>query len=222
MTRGQRRLTVLLGLALVAGACGSSTDGATEPGDQPLATTTTTTGPTTTTTTLVLETTEAPTIAGVALPRFGDTPDPALGLTAPTVTGSSFDGSALSIEPSGNYTVIVFVAHWCPHCQSEVKSLGPYLTTSPPADNIDVVAVSTGVDPQRPNYPPAEWLTPEAWPHPVLADSDDGAMANAYGLNAYPFWVVLDPTGTVIARTAGSLPPESVETLFSNLSQLQG
>ncbi|MDH3605896.1 MAG: hypothetical protein OER12_02755, partial [Acidimicrobiia bacterium] len=97
-----------------------------------------------------------------------------------------------------------------------------YFATTPPADNVEVVAVSTGVDPRRPNYPPSKWLTPAAWPFPVVADSADGAMANAFGLNAFPFWVILDPGGTVIARNAGSLPLESVAALFQNLSQLEG
>jgi len=207
----------------VAAACGAASGGKVDPAPgTPLATPTTAPTTTTTTTLAPLETTEAATIVGAALPRFGSTPDPAVGLAAPTLAGTSFDGSTISIEPSGKHQVVIFLAHWCPYCQGEVEDLGPYFATTPPADNVEVVTVSTGVDPFKPNYPPSEWLTPAAWPFPVLADSADGAMASAFGLNAFPFWVILDPGGTVIARNAGSLPPESVASLFQNLSQLEG
>ncbi len=45
-------------------------------------------------------------------------------------------------------------------------------------------------------------------------------VATAYGLNAFPFWVILDPDGVVLVRTAGSLPLETVEGLFANLAEL--
>ncbi|MDH3607456.1 MAG: hypothetical protein OER12_10740, partial [Acidimicrobiia bacterium] len=111
-------------VGLVAAACGSASGGDVDPASGALLATTTT-APTTTTTTLApQETTEAATIVGAALPRFGSTPDPAVGLAAPTIAGTSFDGSAVSIEPSGKHQVVIFLAHWCPHCQSEVKDLG--------------------------------------------------------------------------------------------------
>ena len=54
-------------------------------------------------------------------------PDPAIGKTVPTLTGKSvYDGGAVTIGPDtggGKPQVIVFVAHWCPHCQAEVPRL---------------------------------------------------------------------------------------------------
>ena len=90
------------------------------------------------------------TITGEPLPRFGNSPDPAVGLVAPTVSGVSFDGSPVTIEPSDKFTVIMFLAHWCPHCQTEIDDLGPYLAETPLPDNVEVVSVSTGVDANRP------------------------------------------------------------------------
>ncbi|MEP6299655.1 MAG: hypothetical protein ABJ382_20225, partial [Ilumatobacter sp.] len=47
--------------------------------------------------------------------------DPAIGVAAPVVTGQSFDGSEIVIgAPTENPTMIVFLAHWCPHCNDEV------------------------------------------------------------------------------------------------------
>ncbi|MGI9648031.1 MAG: TlpA family protein disulfide reductase [Acidimicrobiia bacterium] len=225
-----------LAVALIAAACGA---GATPDAEEstPLATivttttststsTTTSTTTTTTTTTTILpalaETAGEVTITGPALPLFGSGPDAAIGQTAPVVNGSSFDGSEVNIEPSGKFSVIMFLAHWCPHCRGEVEDLGPYFESSPPPDNVEVLSVSTGVRPAADNYPPSEWLTPDAWPVPVLIDTDDAAVSNAFGLNAFPFWVVLDPQGVVLGRNAGSLPQESVEALFENLAEREG
>jgi thiol-disulfide isomerase/thioredoxin len=219
---------LLIGLALVAAACGGEQATGFDSG-APLTTTTalpptttTTLAPTTTTPLAVTETAERVALDGASLPRLGQAPDPAVGMVAPTAVGTDFDGDPVAIAPSGNYQLLMFLAHWCGHCQNEVEALGPYLeaTTLPP--NVEVLSVSTGVDENRPNYPPSEWLTAEAWSPPVLVDTADSAVGAAFGLNAYPFWVVLDPQGVVLARTAGSLPLESIEALFENLSALEG
>ena len=213
---------LVVALALVAAACGSSSAG-TQPDDSaPLATTSTSTtvAPTITTVVELMEVADGVTITGGSLPRFGESPDPAVGLLAPTVSGVSFDGSAVTIEPSEKYTVVMFLAHWCSHCQGEVDDLGPYFAGTPLPANVEAVSVSTGVDPNRPNYPPSEWLTPEAWPTPIIIDTADGAIRSAFGLSAFPFWTILDPNGVVLARTAGSLPLETVEGLIANLAGL--
>lgn len=208
-----RRLAA--GLVVIAAACGGSTANDTAGS---LATTSTFT----TTTVAVQETAASVSLGGNPLPRFGEAPDPAVGLVAPVASGAGFDGTAVEIAPSGNFTVVMFLAHWCTACQGEVEEFGPYFAASPPPDNVDVISVSTGVAPNRPNYPPSEWLTAETWPLPVLVDTAESDVAAAYGLNAYPFWVVLGPDGVVLARTAGSLPLESVEALFGNLAELEG
>ncbi|MDH3540136.1 MAG: TlpA family protein disulfide reductase [Acidimicrobiia bacterium] len=213
-------------LALVAAGCGEATTGATTGNAAPVATAPTTAAPTTaaptTTTTTLVEFDEGVAVEGNALPRFGDAPDPAVGLVAPTVDGISFDGSGVRIEPTGKFTVIMFLAHWCPHCNDEVEALGPYFEATAVPDGVEVLTVSTSANPERPNYPPSEWLSPDTWPLPVLIDNAETAVAAAYGLNAFPFWVVLDPDGVVLGRTAGSLPLVTVEGLFDNLAELAG
>ena len=219
-----KRLAVCL--ALVAAACGGQAT--TDDDSTPLSTTTTvatsTTSSTTTPTTdvVAIETADSVALDGSPLPRFGENPDPAVGQTAPTASGTDFWGDPVEIAPTGRYQVLMFLAHWCGHCQNEVAELGPYLETTPLPPNVDVMSISTGVSPDRPNYPPSEWLTPDGWSPAVLVDTADGAVGAAFGLNAFPFWVVLDPEGVVLARTAGSLPLESVETLFDNLAGLEG
>ena len=46
--------------------------------------------------------------------------DTELGSTAPTVVGYDFMGQRVTIEDNGKPKLIVFLAHWCPHCQREV------------------------------------------------------------------------------------------------------
>jgi thiol-disulfide isomerase/thioredoxin len=136
------------------------------------------------------------------------------------VVGTSFDGSEVRIEPTGKFTVVMFLAHWCPHCMDEVEEFGPYFEETPLPEGVEVLTVSTSVSETRANYPPSEWLTPDAWGLPVLADTGANEVSDAYGLNAFPFWVILDPDGVVLGRTAGSLPLETVEGLFANLAEL--
>lgn len=217
-----RRASLLVVVVLVA-ACGSDRPTSFDAGT-PLATTSTsstTTTLATTTTTTRPEVAASVIISGEALPRFGDGPDPAIGMPAPTVSGTDFEGITVEIGSSDSYQVVMFLAHWCPHCQSEVDLLGPWLEASPPPAGIEVLSVSTGVSSDRPNYPPSKWLNGADWPVPVLLDTADGEVAQAFGLNAYPFWVVTDPNGAVLVRTAGSLPLESVEALFENLAGIE-
>ena len=211
---------LVVAVVLVAAACGSSSAG-TQPDDStPLATTTTVAPTTTTTLPVLLNVADEVTITGKSLPPFGTSPDPAVGLVAPTVSGVSFDGSIVTIEPSEKFTVVISLAHWCPYCQEEVEELGPFLSETPLPDNVEVFLMSTFVDETKPNYPPSEWLTPEAWPTPVLVDTVDSVVADAFGFRSVPFWTILDPDGVVLARTAGSLPLATVEGLFANLAGL--
>jgi len=71
-----------------------------------------------------------PTITGSALPPLTDpASDPALGMTAPTVTGTSASGATTTIGPSANPKLVVFLAHWCPHCRAEVPRIVAYMNS---------------------------------------------------------------------------------------------
>jgi cytochrome c biogenesis protein CcmG, thiol:disulfide interchange protein DsbE len=145
-----------------------------------------------------------------ALPEGGD--DPAMGLLAPNVSGTDFDGSAVAIDPGdGAAKLVVFLAHWCPHCQAEVPVIAPYLAGDEKPEGLEVVAVSTAVSDARDNYPPQEWLEREGWPSPVIRDDGDNSAANAYGLTAYPYYVVIDEEGAVVGRDSGEMAIEDFD-----------
>ena len=155
--------------------------------------------------------THAVTVDGTPLPQYssllysGNDSDPAIGMTIPTVKGVSvFDGKSVTIEPTGTPQAIVFVAHWCPHCQAEVPRLIA-LAKQGVFDGVDVTAVATGTNPAAVNYPPSSWLKNEGWPFAVMADSPQGTAAAALGISAYPYFVLVDADGKVAGRATGEI-----------------
>lgn len=153
-----------------------------------------------------IEETRSVTVSGAALPMFApDGADAAVGTAIPEVKGQSFDGSPVEIRNDGRAKLIVFVAHWCPHCQKEIPLLAGWLKSNTLPGGVDLYTVSTGVTSERPNYPPSTWLKKEGWMGPTLADSDDQEAADAFGLSAFPYFVAVDGSGKVVARTSGEI-----------------
>lgn len=140
--------------------------------------------------------------------------DPAVGATIPEVTGQQFDGSSISIGPSGKPKVVMFVAHWCPHCQAEVPRVQEWLDAGGMPSDVDLYAVATGTASNRPNYPPGEWLRSKGWSVPTLVDDEQSTAASAFGLSAYPFFVVVDGSGKVVLRTSGELTEDQWNALL--------
>lgn len=157
-------------------------------------------------------------VDGTKLPRLEDgLPDAAVGARLPVLRGSSFDGRPVTIESDGHPKVVLFLAHWCPHCQRELPRLAAWLRQGGAPAGVTVHAVATGTRPDRPNYPPSEWITREGWPRPVLADDADGTAAAAVGLSAYPFFVFVDREGRVVSRRTGEIPIEELDAVLRGL-----
>lgn len=140
--------------------------------------------------------------------------DPAVGVVAPEVEGQSFDGSSVEIGDDGRPKVLVFLAHWCPHCQVEVPKLVDWLGDNGVPEDVDVYGIATGTSQDRPNYPPSRWLDREGWDQPTLVDSNEGNVASAFGLSAFPFFVALDSDNAVVARGSGELSIPEWEALL--------
>jgi thiol-disulfide isomerase/thioredoxin len=105
---------------------------------------------------------------------------------------------------------VVFLAHWCPHCQREVPRLVEWSESGDLPAGVDVVAVATATTPERDNFPPSAWLTEERWPFDVLLDDARSTAAFAYGLSAYPFFTLLDEQGRVLLRGSGDVDADSL------------
>ncbi|MEO5885455.1 MAG: TlpA disulfide reductase family protein [Candidatus Limnocylindrales bacterium] len=153
-----------------------------------------------------------PVISGAALAPFqGPTGDAAVGRPIPTVTAASG-----SIAPDGRPKVLLFLAHWCNHCQNEVPVVQAWLDGGGLPAAVDLVSISTGIDASRPNYPPEDWLARESWTPPVITDPTN-AVADAFGLTAFPYWVLVGSDGTVQGRLTGELSIADLESVIASL-----
>lgn len=134
--------------------------------------------------------------------------------TAPVVTGETFAGESITI-PGDGPAVVVFLAHWCPHCQREVPVIVDWLAANGAPDGVDLLGVATGIDESRENYPPDAWLEREGWDVPTLVDDADSSVAKQYGLTAFPYFVAIDADGTIVDRQTGELTIAQVEALLA-------
>lgn len=162
--------------------------------------------------------TQPVTVTGQSLPRLSATDDAALGRPAPEFSGRNFIGDPVEIRNDGRGKVLVFMAHWCPHCQAEVPRLVA-VGQGGKIEGVEVTAVATGTSPDQPNYPPSEWLAREDWPYGVVLDDEQGTAGNAFGLSAYPFLVFVDADGNVAGRTSGEISEEDLTAIFSALAK---
>ena len=138
--------------------------------------------------------------------------DASVGAPAPTASGVNFEDEAVDLLNEDGGTILVFLAHWCPHCQAEVPRIVEHLGGSLPED-VELVGVPTSTDPTQGNYPPSAWLEAEDWPFDVLVDSEDNELAQAYGVQSFPAFVAVGPDGNVQLRGSGELSTAGLDAL---------
>ncbi len=168
----------------------------------------------------------AVTVTGESLPDYptdgglaaDPSTDPAVGLTPPTLTGQSFDGSAVTIEPGTDPMVVIFAAHWCPHCQEEVPIIQDWIDDGNLPEGVQVNLVSTDVRADATNYPPSDWLSEVEWSEQILLDNPVKSAASAWGLTGYPYMVFVDGDGKVVQRASGELPIEQFEGFVEEIA----
>jgi thiol-disulfide isomerase/thioredoxin len=158
-------------------------------------------------------------VDGAPAPRFesGAPNDAALGTAFPTVTGQTFDGRPVTIGGSTNGpTLVVYLAHWCPHCNAEIPEIIEVDERGGFPDDLTILGVSTGVDNTAPNYPPSNWLADKQWRYRTLADSADSEAFLYAGGSGFPFLVLLDSDGNILARASGQKPADQLEAWVSD------
>lgn len=146
-----------------------------------------------------------------AMPKKG--PDPAIGATAPKVSGVNPDGDPVTLGPDGRPTLMLLVTHWCPHCQNEIPRMKQYQSDGL-MTGVDVQILSTSQDESRDNWPPSSWLKNKGPKGVVLADDENLGAAQAYGLTGFPTIIALDKDGKVVARASGELSQATVEKIL--------
>jgi thiol-disulfide isomerase/thioredoxin len=158
-----------------------------------------------------------PVVTGDPLPIFDPTAaaDPVVGLTAPSAVGADWDDNEVKIEADGRAKIVVFLAHWCPHCQAEVPVVQTWLDEGNLPDDVDMYSVVTSTDRLRPNWPPQDWLEEEGWTVPALMDNEIGTVAVNFGMSGTPFYVVLDGDNNVIRRASGEIGTAGLNVLVA-------
>ncbi|HLV90689.1 MAG: redoxin family protein [Acidimicrobiales bacterium] len=148
-----------------------------------------------------------PTVTGTNLPAVENpnAGDPAVGMTAPTVVGTDWDGNEVAIEPDGRPKIVVFLAHWCPHCQAEVPVINNWLANGGLPEGVDMYAATIFTNARRPNFPPQTWLQRENWEVPTVMDNAENAIALGFGVMSTPTYIVLDGENKNLGRAAGEI-----------------
>lgn len=146
-------------------------------------------------------------------PIAEDGTDAAVGMTIPTVSGVTVDDEPITIGPDDGPQIIVFMAHWCGHCQKEIPRLVEHFAEAGEPEGVAVVGVSTNVGPDSGNYPPSRWLEREDWTLPTLKDSQESTAYGLFGVTGFPYFVVVDADGRVVVRTSGELTTETFDRL---------
>lgn len=152
------------------------------------------------------------TVVGDVLSPLGDgngnpASDAAMGKTAPTLNGYTFAGNPVSITPgaSAQPIMLVFLAHWCPHCNREVPRLIDWQEQGLVPEGLRVIGVTTASRNDQANWPPSDWIEEMKWPFEVFVDSEAGDAANAYGVDGFPFIAMVNAEGKIVGRHSGEL-----------------
>lgn len=162
-----------------------------------------------------------PPAALVGLPIYQGGADPAVGMNLGEVTGLEYyTQEQRTYRPDEGLARAYMVwAHWCPYCQQELPMVSTW-ERSNGADfpHVEIVSITTAMDPEASN-PLLPYLESNRFAFPVLMD-ESGALASQFGVSAFPFWVLVAPDGTVLARTAGILGEEQMSRVFQRLEDL--
>ena len=121
------------------------------------------------------------------------------GDTAFSFTASDKDGNAYSIpQLKGKYTLLNFTKAYCPPCVQSVKELEAVSHTY--ATQLQIVSFS--IDKRQ------DWLKTLKHDKPswlCLSDGKGytGSVTMHYGVQSYPTFVLIDPSGKVVAKESG-------------------
>ena len=160
-------------------------------------------------------------VKGLPLPYVREKFDPAVGLKSPTVESVLLDGTPVFIGGEGPTTILMVLAHWCPHCRNEVRELTKHFSDEGLPETVRVMSLATAIDSSQANYPPHKWFENENWPVPVIVDNPDSVIADIFGVNSFPFFIVIDQAGDIALRIPGRMGVDTLERLIEALSGLE-
>ncbi len=155
-------------------------------------------------------------------PQIEGSLDNAIGMDAPSIRATGLNGEMIEIVPGTKPIVLLFLAHWCAPCLTEVPVVQSYVDEVGIPTDIEFYTILSSNDPERENYPPEVWLENEGWTLPTIRDDESESIITSYGLSGYPHFVVIDPDGTLAARASGGMDRQGLEKLFSDLLEMIG
>jgi thiol-disulfide isomerase/thioredoxin len=115
---------------------------------------------------------------------------------------------------AGSPTVLAVWAPWCPHCQAELPVLSAAVAKDP---GVRLVGVVTSIG-QHPGPAPNEYLAGERLTFPSAIDDENGTLARALGVQAFPTLYLVGSDGKVAYASEGEVPPETLQQELSSLS----
>ena len=133
---------------------------------------------------------------------FGALPVPA----ASSVPAPEFQLQTLAGEPyskaslQGRPTLLVFWAPWCRYCQMELPILAKFYQSHKP-DQLQVLTIA--FSDTRAHVEEYVTSNPDTFVYPTVYDQDN-KVAQAFGVNATPTFVVMDPQGEMILAHRGA------------------
>lgn len=157
------------------------------------------------------------TVEGDPLPFYADPTagDPTIGFSAPAVSGVDWNDVSTTVEADGRPKILLFLAHWCSHCQAEVPEVVEWMEEGRLGENVDMYSFTIFSDKLRPNWPSQDWLEEAGWNIPVIMDDDVGSVVAAYGVRGTPFYVVLDGENTNLGRFSGQVGKQGLDAMVA-------
>ena len=146
--------------------------------------------------------------------------DLAVGMPAPKLEGLDFRGQDITVSSEDGPYMVIFLAHWCPHCNAEVPRLIDWRNSGAVPADLNVIGVATAVAKTGANYPPSTWFSNKGWPWPVLVDEADGdglagLAAQAYGATGWPYFVIVGDDGLVKVRVSGEVESAELQEIVA-------
>lgn len=126
---------------------------------------------------------------------------------APTLAGPDVvTGEALSLASlEGKPTLVLFWAHWCPHCQKMMPVFQEFADEHSDEFNVLTVATAIGAQPSQPQFSsPKRLMTTQDITLPTMRDGENDA-ANAYDVKGFPAMYLVDANGVLVGSAQGEM-----------------
>ena len=145
----------------------------------------------------------------------------AANIIIPDIEGISISGEPFKIQNDGRKKIILFLAHWCPHCQVEVRMFEAWGKTRGIPNDFDIYTIATANNSSQENYPPETWLNEAGWKFPTIIDTDSDNIAKIFGVTSFPYWVLVDSDNKILTRLSGTFQEEEIDVIVSKMLESQ-